>query len=111
MKKKTINFDGVTPETWARTIWFFIGLIGQLCVVLHLAPLPDCIANLTPEQLTVYITTIFGMAGEIRSWWKNQSFSEGAQAGDAVMHAYEEGELEYSKKAYQPDTDHYVGKG
>lgn len=109
--KKTINLPGATPETWARTIWFFIGLIGQLCVVFHLAPLPEAIANLNVDQLTVYITTIVAVSGEIRAWWKNNSFSEGAQLADAVMKAYEQGELEYSQKAYQPDTDHYTGRG
>ena len=105
MNKKVINFAGVTPQTWARTIWLVIALIGQLCVVFHFAPLPEAISSLTVEQITVYLTTIFGILGEIRAWWKNNSFSVSAQEGDAVMHAHEDGELEYTEKLVS-DTDH-----
>lgn len=111
MKNKTINLNGVTPETWGRTIWFFIGLISQLCIVFHFAPLPKEIANLTPEQITIYVTTAMDIWGKLKAWWKNNSFSESAQAGDTTMKAMEGVELEYTKKATQPDTDHYAGRG
>lgn len=108
---KKINLSGVTPQTWARTIWFFIGLVSQLCIIFHLAPLPSEIADISVETLTIHITNIMAIIGEIRAWWKNNSFSESAQAGDTTMKAMEGVELEYTKKANQPDTDHYAGRG
>lgn len=111
MKNKTINLNGVTPETWGRTIWFFIGLISQLCIVFHFAPLPKEIANLTPEQITIYVTTAMDIWGKLKAWWKNNSFSESAQVGDVVMKDLES-PIEYIEKANQPDTDHhYYGVG
>ena len=111
MKKKELNPSGATPQTIARTIWFFIGLIGQLCIVFHFAPLPEVIANLTVEQITVYVTTVFAIWGEVTSWWKNNSWSISAQEADKVMWALESGELEYDRKVTQTRTDHYVGRG
>ena len=111
MKNKTINLEGVTPQTWARTIWFFIGLISQLCIIFHLAPLPPQIADVSVETLTIHITNIMAIIGEIRAWWKNNSFSKSAQVGDVVMKDLET-PLEYIEKANQPDTDHhYPGVG
>ena len=34
MKKKTINMEGVSPESWARTIFLMIALINQVLAVL-----------------------------------------------------------------------------
>lgn len=33
MNKKVINFAGVTPETWARTIVLFIALVNQVLAI------------------------------------------------------------------------------
>lgn len=104
--KKKIDFSGVTPETWARTIVLFIALINQILAILGRGQIE--IAESDIYQIASLIATF---ASAIWAWWKNNSFSTGAQNGDAVMHAYEEGELEYSQKAYQPDTDHYTGRG
>jgi len=105
--KKTINFAGVTPQTWARTIWLLIALIGQFCVVFHFAPLPEAISSLTVEQITVYLTTIFSVLGELRAWWKNNSFSVAHQESDIIAKAKEDGEIEYTEKANPHTTDHH----
>ena len=109
MNKKQINFSGVTPDTWGRTIWFFIGLISQLCIVFHFAPLPKEIANLTPEQITIYVTTAMDIWGKLKAWWKNNSFSVSAQDGDRVMHTLESGELEYTEPLTETEHHHEVG--
>jgi len=109
MKNKTINLEGVTPQTWGRTIWFFIGLISQLCIVFHFAPLPKEIANLTPEQITIYVTTFMDIMGKLKAWWKNNSFSVSAQDGDRVMHTLESGELEYTEPLTETEHHHEVG--
>lgn len=110
--KKDINLSGVTPQTWGRTIWFFIGLISQLCIVFHFAPLPKEIANLTPEQITIYVTTAMDIWGKVKAWWKNNSFSVSAQDGDKVMKGIEEfGEMPYLEKIFPNTTDHYHGVG
>ena len=109
MNRKQINFSGVTPDTWGRTIWFFIGLISQLCIVFHFAPLPKEIANLTPEQITIYVTTAMDILGKLKAWWKNNSFSVSAQDGDKVMHTLESGELEYTEPLTETEHHHEVG--
>lgn len=104
--KKKINLSGVTPETWARTIVLFIALINQILAILGKGQI-----DIAENDIYQVVSLIATFASAIWAWWKNNSFSEGAQNGDAVMHALEAGELEYTEKAYQPDTDHYAGRG
>ena len=120
-KIQNLNLGGVTAETWARTIWFFIGLISQFCIIFHLAPLPRQIAEVDVETLTIHITNIIAAIGEIRSWWKNNSVTEPYQGADAIAKAKEAkdmdalaiaiqnyiGELPYTEKAHQPVSDHH----
>ena len=102
MKKKTINFEGVSPETWARTLVLFLALVNQLLAILGKGQI-----EFVENDIYQICSLIFTFVSAIVSWWKNNSFSASAQNGDAVMHAYESMELEYTKKLYQPDTDHH----
>lgn len=105
-KKKTINFSGVTPEVWARTVILFLALVNQILAILGKEQIP--FAENDIYQICSLIATF---VSAIWAWWKNNSFSESAQAGDTTMKSMEGIELEYTKKANQPDTDHYVGRG
>lgn len=100
MNKKVINFAGVTPETWARTIVLFIALVNQVLAILGKGQI-----EIAENDIYQICTLIFTFVSAIWAWWKNNSFSISAQEGDAVMHAHEDGELEYTEKLVS-DTDH-----
>lgn len=106
MKKKVINLDGVSPESWARTIILVIALVNQILAVLGKDQIK--IAESDIYQICSLIATI---VSAIWAWWKNNSFSKSAQVADVVMKDLET-PIEYIKKANQPDTDHhYPGVG
>lgn len=98
--KKNINFAGVTPETWARTIVLFIALINQILAIMGKGQI-----EIAESDIYQICSLVFTVISTIWAWWKNNSFSVSAQNGDAVMKAEESGEFEYSKKIVS-DTDH-----
>lgn len=102
MNKKKINLEGVTPETWARTIVLLIALINQVLAILGKGKI-----EIAESDIYQICTLVFTFVSAIWSWWKNNSFSVSAQDGDAVMKSLEEGEIPYIEKANQPDTDHH----
>jgi len=104
--KKKINFKDVTPETWARTIFLIVSLVNQFLQIFGKEIIPW-----SESQIYTTVTYICTAISAIWAWWKNNSFSKGAQDGDKVMKASEAGELEYSAKVFQPDTNHYTGRG
>lgn len=106
MNKKEINLEGVTPRTIGRTIILALALINQVLAVLGREQIP-----FVESDIYQFCTLAFTFVSAIWTYWKNNSWSKSAQNGDKVMWAEEAGELEYTKKAYQPDTDHYVGRG
>ena len=70
-------FSGVTAGTIARTICFFLGLFNQVMSATGHPVLP--IDNTTIEtwvSLTITIVT------SVIAWWKNNSFTKNANAGD-----------------------------
>lgn len=105
--KKEINIMGVTPAVWARTIIMIIALVQMWLMELQKNPLPESITSLTVEQVEGYLTKMFETFTMIMVWWKDHPFSVGSQQGNVIMKAYEEGEIEYTEKAHQPDTDHH----
>ncbi len=73
-------FGGVTASTIVRTLCFFLALINQILSATGHSPLP--IENEQIESLvTVGLTVITGLI----AWWKNNSFTSAAIAGDATM--------------------------
>lgn len=119
MKKKKLNLSGVTPDTWARTIWLIIALVSEWVVVLGLQPLPESLTSLTVEQITTYVTVAFQSVQNIVNYWKNNSLSKSGQSGDIKMWN-EEGRTDKVRKYYakhsklkytEPDeqADHYRG--
>lgn len=104
--KKEINFKGVTPIVWARTIVMIIALVQMWLVELQQNPLPEAITNLTAEQIEGYIRKLFETFTMLMVWWKNHPFSISAQDGDKVMKTLEAGELEYTEPVNK-DADHH----
>lgn len=92
--KKKINFSGVQPDTWARTIVLLLALINQVLAILGKGQIE--IAENDIYQVCTLAATIIS---SVWSWWKNNSFSDSAQSGDAVMHTIE------SAQEYQPPVD------
>lgn len=104
--KKDINFSGVTPQTWARTIIMILALVNQFLLILGKQAIPY-----VEEDVYTFISMIASAVSTLWVWWKNNSFSESAQVGDVVMKDLES-PIEYIEKANQPDTDHhYYGVG
>jgi SPP1 family holin len=104
--KKNINFAGVTPETWARTIVLFIALINQILAIMGKGQI-----EIAESDIYQICSLVFTVISTIWAWWKNNSFSVSAQDGDKVMKALESGELEYTEKTNPHTTDHYHGVG
>lgn len=99
--KKNINFAGVTPETWARTIVLFIALINQVLAIMGKGQI-----EIAESDIYQICSLVFTVISTIWAWWKNNSFSLSAQDGDKVMKALESGELEYTPKP-EPETEHH----
>lgn len=99
--KKNINFAGVTPETWARTIVLFIALINQILAIMGKGQI-----EIAESDIYQICSLVFTVISTIWAWWKNNSFSLSAQDGDKVMKALESGELEYTPKP-EPETEHH----
>lgn len=97
---KKIDFSGVTPETWARTIILLIALINQVLAILGKGKID--IAENDIYQICTLIATVIST---IWAWWKNNSFSVSAQQADAIMATLEQGEFEYDIKL-PSDIDH-----
>ena len=115
MKKKEWNIPGITTGTWARTIVMVIAIINMWLIELGRNPLPEEITAITFEQLQGWISKFIETVTMLWVYWKNNSCTVSAQAGDVTMHAVEEqaaaGDPEYIEKADPHTTDHYHGVG
>ena len=101
--KKKLNFSGVTVVTWVRTIVLIIALINQVLAIFGKGKID--IAENDIYQLVSIIATIIST---LVAWWKNNSFSLSAQAGDAVMKSLE-GNIDYQLPVENAEHHHEVG--
>ena len=115
MNKKEWNIPGMTTGTWARTIVMIIAIINMWLIELGRNPLPEEITAITFEQLQGWISKFIETVTMLWVYWKNNSCTTSAQAGDVTMWAIEaqrkQGELEYTEKIAPHTTDHYHGRG
>lgn len=83
------DFKNVTADTWARLILNIIGIIN-----IGLIALGKC--ELSIDDNTVYTLVTFGYTAivSLRCYWKNNSFTKGAQEADKVMKEINEKEVE-----------------
>jgi SPP1 family holin len=72
----------IKTDTIIRTICLALALINQLLSAFGKSPLP-----IKDEQVEVLVTTTVTVAAATWAWWKNNSFTQAALAGDAHMHA------------------------
>ena len=71
----------VKTDTIVRTIVLIIALGNQVLAILGKEAFP-----VTEDQVYQIVTLIVTIAASVWSWWKNNSFTEAAIAGDNVMH-------------------------
>lgn len=77
---------GITAGTIVRTILLGIAIINQ---ILSFAGKP--LIYIDNEQLSQFVALMFSIVISIVSWWKNNSFTRAARAGDKVMHGIKDG--------------------
>lgn len=70
----------ITPGTIARTIVLALALINQICSATGKAVIP-----IEDEQVEALITTAWTVIAAVAAWWKNNSFTRAALAGDERM--------------------------
>lgn len=70
----------ITAGTIARTIILALALINQVLSVTGHPVLP-----IEDAQIETLVTTGWTVAAALIAWWKNNSFTSAAKAGDEVM--------------------------
>lgn len=76
----------ITAGTLARTIVLALALTNQILSVSGHAVLP-----IDDAQVETLVSTAWTIAASIVAWWKNQSFTQAALAGDRTMKAIKAG--------------------
>lgn len=76
----------ISKSTIIRTILLILALINQGLTISGHAVLP-----FTDEQVTEFLSMLFTGVTAVIAWWKNNSFTAEAQAGDNLKNALKEG--------------------
>lgn len=71
-----------------RTLVLALALINQLLVATGMSPLP-----IEDEQVETLVSTAVTVVASLWAYWKNNSVSEAAKAGDVVMKSVKTGNL------------------
>ena len=82
MKEKHIS-----AGTIARTILLGLALFNQVLTMAGHSPIP-----IEDEAIHTMVTTGWTVAAAILAWWKNNSFTQAALAGDIVKDQIKSGE-------------------
>ena len=77
----------ISAGTIARTIILLLALINQCLSMAGVSPLP-----IEDEQVETVITTAWTVIAALIAWWKNNSFTQAALAGDALKDEIKAGE-------------------
>lgn len=75
----------VTTGTIIRTVLLSLALINQILTATGHSMIP-----IEDETITQLITNLATIITAIIAWWKNNSFTKAALAGDKAMHEYME---------------------
>lgn len=70
----------ISAGTIARTIILALAIINQVLTVTGHSPLP-----IEDEAITQLVSAAFTIGAALVAWWKNNSFTQAALKGDAVM--------------------------
>ena len=82
MKEKRISAGTIT-----RTILLGLALFNQVLAMAGHSPIP-----IEDEVIHTIVTTVWTVAAAILAWWKNNSFTKAALAGDEVKDRIKSGE-------------------
>lgn len=77
----------ISAGTIARTIILLLALINQCLSMAGVSPLP-----IEDQQVETIITTAWTVIAALIAWWKNNSFTQAALAGDALKDEIKAGE-------------------
>ncbi len=75
-----LNLKDVSKDTWARTIFLFLSLANQLLAVFGKDTL-----EFTEDEIYQWVSILATIISTVMAWWKNNSFSQTAQAADVVL--------------------------
>lgn len=75
-----LNLKDVSKDTWARTIFLFLSLANQLLAVFGKDTL-----EFTEDEIYQAVSILATIISTVMAWWKNNSFSQTAQAADVVL--------------------------
>lgn len=75
--------EKITAATVARTICLLLALVNQGLTIAGVSPLP-----IEDDTVTQIVSLAATVTASLVAWWKNNSFTKAAIAGDAVMKAY-----------------------
>lgn len=70
----------ITAGTIARTIVLLLALVNQCLSMAGIQVIP-----IADEDINTLVTTLWTVAASLAAWWKNNSFTRAALAGDALM--------------------------
>lgn len=70
----------ISAGTIARTIILLLALVNQILTVTGHSLIP-----INDDDVTAIVSTVFTMVTAIAAWWKNNSFTKAALAGDDTM--------------------------
>lgn len=76
-----------TADTIIRTIVLIFALVNQVLTMTGHSILP-----ISDEQIQELITLLITIGASLVAWWKNNSFTKAAIAGDKVMKSIKAGE-------------------
>lgn len=76
----------ISAGTIARTIILALALLNQCLSMAGYAVLP-----IEDGQIETIVTTLWTVIAAVAAWWKNNSFTRAALAGDAVKDELREG--------------------
>ena len=78
----------ITAGTIARTIVLLLALVNQCLSMAGIQVIP-----IADEDINTLVTTLWTVCASLAAWWKNNSFTRSALAGDAAMRAEREGRV------------------
>ena len=76
----------VSKGTIIRTAVLLLAIINNLLALFNKSPLP-----IEDETLEEVISFLFTTGASLVAWWKNNSFTKEAIAGDKLMHDLKKG--------------------
>ena len=69
----------ISAGTIARTVVLLLALVNQVLSMLGIRSIP-----IADEDVNTLIPTGWTIAASLAAWWKNNSFTQAALAGDAL---------------------------